>query len=579
MSLTKVSYAMINGASINVLDYGAVGDGVTDDTAAIDAALTQQNATDVAVYFPTGTYKYTGAGFASTGNSIVLIGEGPNSTIISLGASSRLIDTSYAPLSMYIAGICFSGGLGAFRNTYSGVNVSDQKIITRNKFINYTVCAIDINASDCPYWKISYNEFYAANSTSTIGIALNNNADSSEISNNSFLRNAHHLKLRQGGLTVNVFGNDFLEFDVGSGARRSAVWLVPHTGIVNAGVGCSISTNKFGNETQQPTDYRILIADEGSGTYNGNKLPVYTASTGYVISTIVTNNKIVGAYPLPVVYSTTPNLQNNKFVDNFFDGVDPTYIIEYLNPPNVNYIDTNNQFINNYSAGQSIVTYPVQVSNGVWSGVVVDPTCQYETYSTNFHSYVGGIDAANFVRLASSALVAPSGNAGATKVSTTDSTGGSDAYIWTFPVGSLVTLPIPGASITVGQPTWFEFDLAYNATSPITEMVVQIAETNSILLFQRHIAVYAGMSAQFRFPVYFRNNSATTYYATFAPVTPTSGTVVIGRIRVYHGRDPMPIGRSKFEQFDLSDLPTSSAGLAAGSIWVDVAAGKVLKRV
>lgn len=35
MGLTKVTYAMIEGSPINVLDFGAVGDGVTDDTAAI----------------------------------------------------------------------------------------------------------------------------------------------------------------------------------------------------------------------------------------------------------------------------------------------------------------------------------------------------------------------------------------------------------------------------------------------------------------------------------------------------------------------------------------------------------------
>jgi hypothetical protein len=56
MALTKATYFMIEGAPVNVLDYGAVGDGVTNDTAAVQAAL---NSGRKNILFPQGTYKVT----------------------------------------------------------------------------------------------------------------------------------------------------------------------------------------------------------------------------------------------------------------------------------------------------------------------------------------------------------------------------------------------------------------------------------------------------------------------------------------------------------------------------------------
>lgn len=74
---------MIVDAPANVRDYGAVGDGVTDDTAAIRAAIDGNNI----VYIPEGTYKVTstivvdttGEGYASAGK---IFGEGSSKTVI-----------------------------------------------------------------------------------------------------------------------------------------------------------------------------------------------------------------------------------------------------------------------------------------------------------------------------------------------------------------------------------------------------------------------------------------------------------------------------------------------------------------
>lgn len=57
MSLTKVTYSMISGESFNVKDFGATGDGVTDDTAAIQLAFNALvSYANRSLYFPPGDY-------------------------------------------------------------------------------------------------------------------------------------------------------------------------------------------------------------------------------------------------------------------------------------------------------------------------------------------------------------------------------------------------------------------------------------------------------------------------------------------------------------------------------------------
>lgn len=57
MALTKATYAMTTGAAVNAFDYGCVADGVTDDTAALQAAINAAEGKQL--WLPKGNYKIT----------------------------------------------------------------------------------------------------------------------------------------------------------------------------------------------------------------------------------------------------------------------------------------------------------------------------------------------------------------------------------------------------------------------------------------------------------------------------------------------------------------------------------------
>lgn len=83
MSLTKATYAMINGAVANILDFGAVGDGTTDCTNAIQSAL---DSGANSVYVPDGVFLVTDT--LETPSNVVLFGSSKSSAQIKLSASA-----------------------------------------------------------------------------------------------------------------------------------------------------------------------------------------------------------------------------------------------------------------------------------------------------------------------------------------------------------------------------------------------------------------------------------------------------------------------------------------------------------
>ena len=150
LGMTMLSFPVrAEGNVINVKDYGAVGNGSTDDTAAVQAALSAAGVGDT-LYFPSGTYPMTQVIKLKDGMKV--LGESKTATVLkwtSLGVSKNFIygggsqDNASNPRNMEIGNLTIDGdnilsersGALLFEHT-SGLLIHD--IIVQNVQISQT---------------------------------------------------------------------------------------------------------------------------------------------------------------------------------------------------------------------------------------------------------------------------------------------------------------------------------------------------------------------------------------------------------------------------------------------------------
>lgn len=145
MSLTKVTYSMIQGATVSVLDYGAVGDGVANDTAAITAAIAAANGG--IVWLPKGEYKITSTITVTTPGTS-LIGEGSESTKITNDSAVDAIVFGNGSIEMAgctIQGLTIEGdsasGIGFWGRIFaSGSGMNDVQVIGGSIGLKLDIC-------------------------------------------------------------------------------------------------------------------------------------------------------------------------------------------------------------------------------------------------------------------------------------------------------------------------------------------------------------------------------------------------------------------------------------------------------
>jgi len=120
MSLTKVSYSMIQKAPINAYDYGATGDG-SDETTKLQAAITAAISAGRDLYIPSGTYKITSTlNIAST--SIKVYGAGRYETNIdSFATGSAILCSGWG-------GVLDNFGIYVNNATGNGIEVGNSSL-------------------------------------------------------------------------------------------------------------------------------------------------------------------------------------------------------------------------------------------------------------------------------------------------------------------------------------------------------------------------------------------------------------------------------------------------------------------
>jgi hypothetical protein len=347
---------------VNVKDFGAIGNGVADDTAAIQAAVNSTSPFGE-VFFPEGTYKISSTITlpSSSGLSgITLRGIGWGSVIKPTSAVSIAIrvlgDVVFISNLQFdgistssAAGIQFEGGLNNFAVSVTGcyfstfangiILLTDCYNISNNNFTN---CNVSIYCADSAMNAVISNNYVLGGSTAVWFGRVSIQAEGVRVFGNTFLctgAGANQITILA-GLEISIFNNIIDQTGVGGRAIY-----------ISGSSGSSISHIKIrdnwlaGGNTIAGQCVQVA---QGSGLntnniwINGNTFTSYDPNTiALTINTVsnywVTNNNLYGTGTLPfsgtpfiVVGSNNGNVYGNQ---NFYGTSFPALTNNTFNYP------------------------------------------------------------------------------------------------------------------------------------------------------------------------------------------------------------------------------------------------------
>jgi hypothetical protein len=166
------------GARFNAKAYGAVGDGTTDDTAAVQAAWTAAAAVGGVTYLPAGTYAVDPATLGAPPTALHLLGDGYQSSLkVKDGAGDfrSLLIWSGAATGVTIRNLRFDGNASGYGGTIQNSTGAGDYESRTARILLFSGAATDVSVTDCWFTNTCGVHVMIANNASNARVRFDRN--------------------------------------------------------------------------------------------------------------------------------------------------------------------------------------------------------------------------------------------------------------------------------------------------------------------------------------------------------------------------------------------------------------------